>query len=581
MVDEAPKLADVPLSKAMHHNNNLVTIAFIAVAYTSTSDGNVREDLVDLLNGGTFELERVPIGECNSRMCRSDQRLFRAIPQKCFRTVTPGDYMQVFKAGLAKCSEVSNAHTVMVFRLGDAMFTAADLLGTYKTPRARYNETQLTWSDTISTFGVANKTHIAVNRSIEGAEKILRVTGEYPQLYKRSVLMRANAPTTHGECRLGSIIMHSLLSGAEHSALFAVYLLAPHSTRDEAIAVISQISAAKKADRVHAAVVIQKLYRFHTARKFYFDKLRLHEEAQNRKERIAQLKRQFPKDTHERTKKIALLVCCLSFDADPRLPSVPYEYDDLHSVPRLLEALGFVVQSLTNPPKEVLVSAIRKVKEDEEAQLLVYFIGCVHQGAYFHTQTPQESRTWLCDVEQRERKAVVVECAAAANVLEAVERTERSELAEKLRKAAEELAKKNAKKKKKGAAPPAKPSKAQTKTSPTTKSPTTTKAEPQPKHEEATPEEGFGGSPAVDTSDECPPEEGSAESPNAILFVGNSTAVFSPTNTIDLQELKALVVGASSKRGDHAIFVYDCWCADSRPARHCRLLSDQWGGAGC
>lgn len=542
----------------VRHTNNLVSLAVASIEITvDEATGFVRECVRDWIKGQVFDrLEQVPHYGFNPRAAADDRRVFQTLDERCFVRVTPADYMNVFRAAIAKVQDQVPHHTVVVLRLGDANFTALDLCSMHKSPRAMFVPSQLVWTDAVSIFGHANKRNFAIANSLTQVDKLLLQCGTRPQLYKRSTFQRL---TTHHlfDSFLPNVLTFALCATKEPAQLAMVTMMSLATTAAEGLHGALLVDRMRVADRSHAAVVIQKAFRWKQAYRRFAEKSKLRHEADARKEKITAMRRQFPKEVLEKDKRLALLVVCNEFDYDPCLLPSRGKFDDLFTIPRLFEALGFQCEIMLNPSRKNLLEGLERKKKDQaaaDASLFVHVIGVgANVSAYTKPPSLQCQLSWCADTERAARLSILRAYRKEMIELYGDDDYEFQSLFDAYKAQLEELEKKNAKKKKgKGAA---------AEKSPLASLPV---RGPRPKPERLMAEMTRWETvcaPAVPLlADQIEKPTADALQEPRFLCTGETRSAATPANTVSIDELKqALQLSESAPvRGDHTIFSYDC-----------------------
>ena len=540
--------------------NNQITAAICAIEISiDPTKGCVREDLRDFLHGRTYPfLEPVDLASYNSRVARDDRRDMLTIPEECFKRLYPADYVATVKAALQKAEkrDVRKTHLVVVFRIGDAMFTSIDLASYTRTHRAMFVPSQLQWSDATSIFGPENKMNFFINTTLGKADKILATVGARPQLYKRSIFQRGST-SGQSDNMLGNILLFALVAARERSILYMAHMLSPKATLSEAQHTLSLVHAMRDADLIHAAMVIQKLIRWKKAFKRFSERLKLKQAAEARKDKMAQMKRQFPKDCLEKEKRLAMVIVCTDFDYDPAMPKVSSKFDDVQTIPRLLEANGYQCELMLNPSRTNLLAGLHRKKADQarlDASLLVYFVGLSASDDYHQSASIAVRQSWLCEEEREARRSILLASRRELTDISLDQREDYNYVDDKLKSIAEDLAKKAAKKKKaKGAGP-----------DPALQA--LEKWPPKPRmytrdelmrmmaawDERLAPAV----SPVVEsTSDLAPSSSGWGK--QTFFCVGDTRAVTTADNTVTFTEVRQALMSDVPKKGEHVMFIYD------------------------
>ena len=401
-------LIDVSKLNVTRHNHNLVSIAIVAVCtLVNPRTGRTYEVLEDVLNGETVtELEPVALRDFNHRVKRSDERVFKTIPEDCFRPTDSAEYLALFRQGIARAQEYPRAHIIAVLRLGDAMFTAVDFASFTKSDKARLIVTpsHVNWADVTNTDGPANKVNIAINAQLANAERLFAQMGRCPQLYKRTRFLRDAEAATKGQDMLSSILIFSALASVEPCKLFLFQYLPPYASRDEALHTLLLNRGMRNADAAHAALVISRTWRGKLGRNIHQQKVKLRDEAAARKSRAELLRKQFPKETAEKRLKHVLLVKSTVFYHDKVMPQPIFDTaaDEAVKVAELFVGMDFTVETLLDPSVESLWKALRHAKTEQAKQdsmLIVYFIGYGAHDAYTQPPTTLQQLSWAEEEE--------------------------------------------------------------------------------------------------------------------------------------------------------------------------------------
>lgn len=559
--EETSLLAGIEGTIVQRYLNNQVTAAICSIDVSiDPAKGCARETIRDYIHGRTLtSLEAVDVSSFNSRMARDDHRSMLTIPEECFKRLYPADYVATVKTALSKAErrDVKRSHLVVIVRIGDAMFTMLDPASYTRSHRAMFVPSQLQWSDAASIFGPENKMNFYINTSLGKADKILATVGARPQLYKRSLFQRLTTPGV-SDNMLCNILLFALVAAKERAMLSVVHMLSPVATLSEAQHSLSLTCAMRDAMFLHAVLVLQKLFRWKRAYKRFQQLLKNRHAAEARTDKMAQMKRQCPKDCIEKEKRVALLVCCLDFEYDPAMPRVSTKYDDVQTVPRLLEQNGYQTEIMLNPSRANLLAGLARKKADQQrldASLLVYFIGLSAQDQYHQLASLSVRQSWLAEHEREVRLGILLSGRKDLADIFLDERDDYEYVDNKLKAAAEELAKKAAKKKKaKGAAP----------------DPAILALEKwPPKPRMYTRDELLRAmaawderlAPTVPTVVETPDNSAPWANASKPLFfcVGDTRAMTTPDQTITLAEIQAAIMApaASPKRGEHVMLAYD------------------------
>lgn len=532
----------------MRFSNNMVTMACACVRTVVDDKSVVREVLHDLISGRQYsELEPVQHSLYNTRTCKSDGRVFYTIPEECYQRVVPNDYMSTYKAAIARLEDSKHAHFVFVLRLGDASFTVVDLASYKKSMRAVFNPSQLTWTDAVSIFGNQNKINFALNSALMRVDKLLLRCGCHPQLFKRALFSRLSTRFL-SEDIITNIITFALLASREHSQLFQVHLMSPKIRVAEALHTVLLIKKMREQDREHAALVIQKLYRWRKAYKRFKERLHLRHEADARKEKIALLRKQYPKEVLEKEKKLALVIVCTEFDYDPSMPSNFGKTDDYATFPRLLESIGFKCEIMLNPSKANFVDGVTRKKQEQmssDAMLLVHVVAVGGRGCYSQKPSLDAQLSWLADTERSARLAILATQRREMSEFYVDEAYEFGLIFDQMKSAVEDFERKNAKKKKKGSekAPPAPPSRG-----------------PRLSKESALASMAKWDA-QLTPSVTLRSDEAQLQAPldDELFFcMGDTRSYLTTENTIRLCDVRSLLMSDSPRRGEHVLFTFDC-----------------------
>lgn len=537
----------------VRYSNNVVTMALCTIATYIDSSGFVKERVHDLFNNKYFdELEQVPHFGFNSRVCADDKRMFQTIPEDCYVRVVPNDYLQTFRNAMTKVDDSKHSHTVFVLRLGDASFTVMDLASLKKTPKATFSPAQLSWTDAVNMFGNTNKINFAINSSLTKLDKLLLHCGAHPQLYKRSLFLKPSVHCTF-DSFIANVASFALLASKEPTQLYMMHLMAPKTRCNEGLHSLLLVERMRREDRVHAAIVIQKLYRWRKAHKRYLERLGMKKEADMRRDRIALLRKQHPKEILEKEKRLALLIFCNDFDYDPSMTSSRAKFDDMTTLPRLFEALGFKCELMLNPSRKNILDGLNRKKQEQlasDAMLYVHFVGVGGLDCYHQEPSIDLQLEWLQENERSQRLAVlsVQRKEMAEYVVD--EQYEFNLLVDQIRQAAEELEAKNAKKKKKGGDKnqpqiivPSRPPKPSKEASIASMQRWDAALAPQCRSAAAPHQQG---GEALDRGE-------------GVLFfcTGDTRATNTKDNTVTFDEVRQTILSESPKRGEHVIFSFD------------------------
>lgn len=391
--------------KVARFTNNIVQLAFVAVRSVSLPSGHVREEVQDVINGAAVNLDPTPCGSCNPRLNSNDRRTLTCLPQDAFVEVTSTTLPTVFKQAMHRMGEMTRAHFVLQLRLGDALFTAADLVGVAKSVRARYEPRQLCWIDALSTLGIKNKATNALNHATTEAEQAVARFGAFPQLFKRSELM-APAQSFESSSAIAGLVTHALVSGAEHTELHYVGVAAPSSTQQEVQSITTVVDRFRARSHVHAAIVMQKAVRKASARMEFQRRRQAALDDHTRLRHQQALRQQFPADIVFRKKRHALVIAAIGGDGTGllRLP----EFDDaaLDAIAVQYQSQAFGCDVLVNPTRASALSAIA-AHTCADGQLIVHLVGYRYTGTAVGPEDNATALHWIGHREAWARHAIV------------------------------------------------------------------------------------------------------------------------------------------------------------------------------
>ncbi|CUG62083.1 Hypothetical protein, putative [Bodo saltans] len=532
------------------YNNNMVSMAFCEIRTEIDAVGAVREFVVNLLTGRrSNELETVPFNAFNPRSAMGDHRVFHTIQEEWYQRVVPNDYMSVFKSGLARMEDSATTHTVFVLRLGDASFTCVDLASLKKSPKAIFSPTQLTWSDAVAIYGNENKIHFSINSSLAKLDKLLLKCGSRPQLFKRSIMQRTSTKVV-SDNMLVNVLAFALLASQESAQLMQCHLISPRAKATEALHSLLLVRRMRAQDRLHAAMVIQKLVRWRKAFLRFSERLRLRKESDSRKDKMALLRKQYPKDVLEKEKKLALIIICNDFEYDESMPRCwETKFDDFTSLPRALESIGYKSELMLNPSRTNLLEGLQRRKQEQlavDGMLLVHYVGIGGRGCYHQAPSIAMQLAWLQDTERSARLDVLAKQRKEMLDYDVDEQYEWNLLYDQYKADVEELERKNAKKKKK------KDAQVQVIVLPTRSPRNKAQSEAFMLRWDTTL------APAVEFPQEAA-QDGSTKDAAEFVCVGDSRAMLTPANTVTIREMKAILMSDQPKRGEHVIFGVDCF----------------------
>eukprot|EP00759_Apiculatamorpha_spiralis_P010273 PhF_6_TR17076/c0_g1_i3/m.26182 len=523
-------------------SNNVVKMAYLAFIVGPNSLGVMTEVIYDLFKGVPVRMGLQPLANKRSPAC--ENRMMPCLPSECFVTVSGTTYLEKFALATKALNNFRHkCHTMFVFKLGDAHFTLLDLQGVSLTSKARFDDKQLVWVDTLNNFGVENKAKIVMNRSMNNVEKTLLHVGSYPQLYKRTTLLHVKTPIRDANGVLASVVQSHLIGGVEFSSVHMVHTFNSNPTKDEVLAEVLLMKQMHAQAKVYASIAIQKNWRAKMARKRHSRLDGLRAADRRREERVATIRKQFPAQSACKEKKRALLIGIGYFD-DSRLRPLDHVDDDILDVSRTLDKLGYVVEVMasTPPNRQNILDLIAKYREKTDEQFVVYIAGYAVQGAYYVTPKNSHYMQWLAEDEKIERSAIEVEMSREYVDLEKEEEAEATRVAEEVRIKEEELAKKKKKAKPKpGAKQDAKPKPEEKKEE--------TKKKKEKKQEAK--EEDIVKEEAV--VEDAPDVLGN----NTFFLCQDTPLTFSEQNTILLSDFIKKVCGTEPTRGVHTALIFD------------------------